>query len=62
MASFRRDFRQVQFGIHEQGQVEPPANGQHVFFREDEHPLLVIQRLALLPHAGHVRVRLTNGV
>jgi len=30
------DFRHVQFGIHEKGQLKRPADGHHVRFGENE--------------------------
>jgi hypothetical protein len=40
-----------------------PANGQHVFFREDEpgDPLPVGTQLAFLAHARHVIARIADG-
>jgi hypothetical protein len=34
--SFRRDLRHVELGIHEQGEFERSANGQHILFRENQ--------------------------
>jgi hypothetical protein len=57
------DFRCVQLGIHEQRELERPANGQYVLFCEDQFtgPLPVGTQLAFLVHARHVIARIADG-
>jgi hypothetical protein len=61
--SFCRDFRHVELGIHEQGEFERSANGQHILFRENQlgDPLPVLAQLPLFAYPGHVIARLADG-
>ena len=61
--SFCRDFRHIELGIHEQGEFERSANGQHILFRENQlgDPLPVLAQLSLFAHGGHVVARPANG-
>ena len=54
--SFRRNFRHVELGVHEQRELES-ADGQHVLFCEDQFagPLPMATQLSLLTDAGQPR-------
>ena len=55
--SFRRDFRHLQLGIHEQREFNRPADGHYVGLRENElaRPLPMRAALALVADRGHNR-------